>query len=69
MHQSPKLPRTGTSVPITLDGRDLLLSRLPSTSRAYPMKLEKKAEMYKEVLLQAAPPDAGLGSRGAGLDV
>lgn len=65
----PKLPRTGTSVPITLDGRDLLLSRLPSTSRAYPMKLEKKAEMYKEVLLQAAPPDAGLGSRGAGLDV
>lgn len=52
----PKLPRTGTSLPIVLDGRELLLTRLPSTSRAYPMKLEKKAEMYGAVLLQAAPP-------------
>lgn len=52
----PKLPRTGTTLPITLDGRELLLSRLPSTSRAYPMKLEKKAEMYGAVLLEAAPP-------------
>lgn len=64
----PKLPRTGTSIPVVLAGRTLPLSRLPSTSRAYPMKLEKKAEKYKEVLL-AAPPVAGLGSRGAGLDV
>ena len=52
----PKLPRTGTSIPVVLADRTLQLSRLPSTSRAYPMKLEKKAEMYGAVLLQAAPP-------------
>lgn len=46
----PKMPRSGTTVPITLDGRELQLSRLPSTSRAYPMKLEKKAALYKEAL-------------------
>ena len=52
----PKLPRTGTSIPVVLADRTLQLSRLPSASRAYPMKLEKKAEMYGAVLLQAAPP-------------
>lgn len=52
---------TGTPIPkmgerikctaITDDGikRDFIHWRLPSTSRAYPMKLEKKAEYYKEL--------------------
>lgn len=30
-------------------GRSLNLYRLPSSSRAYPMKLEKKAEAYREM--------------------
>jgi len=48
--QPPKLPKTNTTVSITLGGRTYELTRLPSTSRAYPMKLEKKAECYKNGL-------------------
>ena len=33
--------------------RDLLVTRLPSTSRAYPMKLEKKAEAYRQFFVEA----------------
>lgn len=33
--------------------RELHISRLPSTSRAYPMKLEQKAEYYRQFLHQA----------------
>jgi len=29
------------------NGRELTLTRLPSTSRAYPLSLAKKAEAYK----------------------
>lgn len=48
--QPPKLPKTNTTVSITLGGKEYELTRLPSTSRAYPMKLEKKAECYKKGL-------------------
>ena len=34
--------------PHAAGGRELLVTRLPSTSRAYPMKLEKKAEAYRQ---------------------
>lgn len=44
----PALPKSGASVPITLGGRHYTLSRLPSTSRAYPLKLEKKAAAYQD---------------------
>ncbi len=47
----PKLPKSNTSVPVMLDGRHYQLTRLPSTSRAYPMKLAKKAEAYAACLL------------------
>lgn len=50
----PKLPKSNTSVPVTLDGRHYQLTRLPSTSRAYPMKLEKKAQAYANCLLPLA---------------
>lgn len=33
--------------------RELLISRLPSTSRAYPMKLETKADYYRQFLHRA----------------
>ncbi|WP_337938125.1 uracil-DNA glycosylase family protein [Acidaminococcus timonensis] len=48
--EPPKLPRTNTTVPIRLGGKMYELTRLPSSSRAYPMKLEKKAECYKKGL-------------------
>jgi len=41
-----RVPAAGESVPIEFDGRTLQLWRMPSSSRAYPMKLEKKAETY-----------------------
>lgn len=47
--EPPKMPKTGETVAITLaalPGRKLTLTRLPSTSRAYPLKLEKKKEAY-----------------------
>lgn len=42
-----KLPKTGETIPFVYKGHDLLLTRLPSTSRAYPLSLVKKAEAYK----------------------
>ena len=42
-------PAVGTKTDISLDGRELHLWRMPSTSRAYPLKLEKKAEFYRRM--------------------
>ena len=36
----------GGWTPFTYGGRQLRLYREPSSSRAYPMKVEKKAEYY-----------------------
>ena len=51
------LPRPGENVPITINTnqgtpRQLLLWRMPSSSRAYPMKLEEKARFYQRILLR-----------------
>ncbi len=43
-------PCVGRSVTFCLDGRTLRLWRMPSSSRAYPLKLERKAEAYAEML-------------------
>lgn len=43
-------PGVGACVEFTLAGRALKLYRLPSSSRAYPMKLEQKAEIYRRIL-------------------
>ncbi len=45
--------RTGATVSARCGERDLLVTRLPSTSRAYPMKLEKKAEAYRKFFVEA----------------
>lgn len=46
-----QIPKVGTSVEFTFeDDRKIRLWRMPSSSRAYPMKLEKKAEAYSLVL-------------------
>lgn len=43
-------PKVGESSRlVTGDGRRLLLFRMPSTSRAYPLSLEKKAAQYQKV--------------------
>ena len=44
-----------TSVVMELlrDGEPLTLHRLPSSSRAYPLALEKKAEAYRRMFAQA----------------
>lgn len=43
-------PKVGEYSEFTLDGRTLRLYRMPSSSRAYPMKPERKAEYYRKVL-------------------
>ena len=45
--------KTGTTISARCGDRDLLITRLPSTSRAYPMKLEKKAEAYRKFFCEA----------------
>lgn len=47
LDEDVKMPKVGETIPYVFEGRQLTLTRLPSTSRAYPLKLEKKAETYK----------------------
>lgn len=46
-----EIPKMGKKV-VSRDGIDIW--RMPSTSRAYPLKLEKKAEYYAEMLRSAS---------------
>lgn len=43
-------PKVGESAPFLLADRELRLYRMPSSSRAYPMKLEAKAEFYRRMM-------------------
>ena len=51
----PDLPKVNTSVPIpdayACDGRQVLLYRLPSSSRAYPLAFDKKVEAYRRMFM------------------
>lgn len=40
-------PRVGDSVAFTFEGRPMRLWRMPSSSRAYPMAVERKADFYR----------------------
>lgn len=42
-------PRVGNFTEFQFEGRPLRLYRMPSSSRAYPMKLERKAESYQQM--------------------
>ena len=42
-------PTVGAYADVTSGGRNLRLYRMPSSSRAYPMRLEQKAAFYKEM--------------------
>ena len=43
-------PKVGDFSEFSLDNRVIRLYRMPSSSRAYPMKPERKAEFYRRVL-------------------
>jgi G:T/U-mismatch repair DNA glycosylase len=43
-------PSVGKSAEFVFENRPMRLFRMPSTSRAYPLKLEHKAEMYETML-------------------
>lgn len=43
-------PKVGACVAFMFEGRDLRLWRMPSSSRAYPLPLERKAEAYGHML-------------------
>lgn len=49
-HFQIEQPKVGESVQFTTGGRKIRLWRMPSSSRAYPMKIERKAEEYSKVL-------------------
>lgn len=43
-------PRVGEMTEIAIEGRIMHFWRMPSTSRAYPLSLEKKADAYRSML-------------------
>jgi hypothetical protein len=44
-------PKVGEWAETRFEGRSLRIWRMPSSSRAYPLSVEKKAEQYKKVFL------------------
>ena len=52
----PAIPKVNTSVTIpdthNLDGDPILLYRLPSSSRAYPLAFDKKVAAYQQMFMQ-----------------
>ena len=43
------MPKVGNHILFSAKGKGMRLYRMPSTSRAYPLSIEKKAETYKEM--------------------
>jgi G:T/U-mismatch repair DNA glycosylase len=48
-HFGMRQPKVGTSEPFTFEGRQMRLYRMPSSSRAYPMKVDNKAAYYEKM--------------------
>ncbi|STZ63892.1 G:T/U mismatch-specific DNA glycosylase [Moraxella lacunata] len=44
-----KIPKVGQSVNLTFNNKIVILHRLPSSSRAYPLALDKKVQFYRAV--------------------
>ncbi len=53
-------PSVGASVEFAFEGRTLRLWRMPSSSRAYPMRTERKAEYYDVIFRTVFPDGAGV---------
>lgn len=47
-----KMPKTNQHIDYAYAGRDLTLYRLPSTSRAYPLSIDKKVDAYRAFFKQ-----------------
>lgn len=47
-----EIPSMGKCVRAKVGGHEFSLYRMPSTSRAYPLALERKAEYYKEMFVK-----------------
>ncbi|MBR1462465.1 MAG: uracil-DNA glycosylase family protein [Prevotella sp.] len=54
-HFRMKQPAVGSCEPFVYNGRKMQLYRMPSSSRAYPMRLEKKAEKYAYMFVHVFP--------------
>ena len=56
----PEPPRVNTFVPVpdtfNADARQLILYRLPSSSRAYPLAFDKKVQAYRQMFEQVLEP-------------
>ncbi len=50
LNPNQALPKVGQSVELIIRNKPMTLYRLPSSSRAYPMSLEKKAIAYQQIL-------------------
>ncbi len=48
-------PSVGSYSSFEFEGREMRLYRMPSSSRAYPMKTEKKAEKYQQMFKEVIP--------------
>lgn len=48
-------PSVGGSAAFCFEGREMKLYRMPSSSRAYPLALEKKAAAYRMMLAEVFP--------------
>lgn len=46
------IPKIGEHITLNINQQDISLYRLPSSSRAYPLALEKKAEIYQRIFQQ-----------------
>lgn len=51
--QAGRYPKIGEYAVFDFDGREMKLWRMPSSSRAYPLALEKKAEYYGRMFTDA----------------
>lgn len=51
-HFGMRQPKVGQSEPFVFEGREMRLYRMPSSSRAYPMRVERKAEIYMPMLMK-----------------
>lgn len=56
-HFGMRPPKVGAAEPFTFEGRPMRLYRMPSSSRAYPMKVEAKAAYYERMFVDTGLKD------------
>ena len=47
------IPSIGSHIEIKIGNRDITFYRMPSTSRAYPLSINKKADVYRQLFKQS----------------